>query len=526
MSSQLGTYVNPLDQLRRYDSEVPRNLVDLLDRTVAHRPNDRAFIDDHTVVTWSEFARITTVTARAIASKGVGPGDRVAVLAGNGIPLTTAYWAIWQLGAIAVPLNHRLLANDLAVQLGDCTPGLLLVGRGKDGLGRAASLESSTPTVFQGDDDYFFSGSEGVDFATPPLDEFSPAAIMYTSGTTGRAKGVVISHGNAIQNSVTCTAVTGRRSDDIELIMVPQFNVTGLCSQTIPAVHLGMTAVLLNGFNAESVVDLVREHAVTSTVGAPTMWWRILESAGDTQLTSLRLALYGGAPMPTALLDRMNSVLTSASFGNGYGMTETCSMVTYLGGEDALSHAESVGQPLPVTDLRIVDPESNQDVESGSVGEVIVKGPQVAIGYWIEGTVAPLVDRDGWYHTGDAARLIDGFIVLADRLKEVIKRGGESIFSIEIEEILYQHPAVLEAAVVGVPDHMWGEKVLAAVVCKPGAYTDEGDIQNFCRKSLASFKVPSFVEFVDELPRNAGGKVVKGILKGRFTRSEVAEADG
>jgi acyl-CoA synthetase (AMP-forming)/AMP-acid ligase II len=490
----------------------------MLDSTVSRCATKRAFIDANSEVTWVEFAAIVESTARGIAAHGVLPGDRVAVLAGNGIPLSAAYWAIWRVGAIAVPLNHRLTAADLAMQLEDSSPRLLLVGRGKEELGHTASQESATSVSFQDDDEHFYSSIDGVAFETPPIDEFTPAAIMYTSGTTGRAKGVVVSHGNAVQNSVTCTTVVGRRQDDVELIMVPQFNVTGLNSQTIPVVHLAMTGVLLDGFNADRVVELTRELGVTSTVGAPTMWWRILESAGPQGLPTLRLALYGGAPMPSALLDRMFTSLTSASFGNGYGMTETCSMVTYLGGDDALRHSESVGQPLPVTELRILAPTAQRDVANGEVGEVTVRGPQVAIGYWIDGVATPLVDADGWLRTGDAARLVDGFVVLADRLKEVIKRGGESIFSIEVEEVLYQHPAILEAAVVGVPDDVFGEKVLAAIVVKPGVDTDRDDILLFCRKSLASFKVPSYVEFVDELPRNAGGKVVKGQLKEKFVQ--------
>ena len=171
---------------------------------------------------------------------------------------------------------------------------------------------------------------------------------MYTSGTTGRPKGVVISHGNALQNSVTCTAVIGRRPGDVELVMVPQFNITGLASQTVPAMHLGMTAVLLDGFDAERALDAIGRHRATSTVGAPTMWWRLLEvaeSAGRTELDGLRLALFGGAPMPTALIERMRQAMPQATFGNGYGMTETCSMITYVGGAEAVSHAHTVGRP-------------------------------------------------------------------------------------------------------------------------------------------------------------------------------------
>ncbi len=517
----VGTRESP-DGLLRYDVEVPLNLVDMLDDTVRRHADSRAFVDGDGDVTWSEFAEIVEATARGLAGHGVRAGDRVAVVAGNGIPLTAAYWAIWKVGAIAVPLNHRLTSDDLARQLEAASPRLLLVGRGKEELGRAAAVGSESTVVLQEDDEFFFSSSDGAGYSTPPLGEFTPAAILFTSGTTGRAKGVVISHGNAVQNSVTCTSVIGRRSDDTELIMVPQFNVTGLCSQTIPIVHLGMTGVLLDGFSADRAVDLARTHGVTSTVGAPTMWWRILESAGAEGLPGLRLALYGGAPMPTALLDRMTTALGSATFGNGYGMTETCSMVTYLGGEDAVRHSESVGAPLPITQMRLLDLSSPDEVESGQVGEVTVRGPQVAIGYWVNGDVSPLTGSDGWVRTGDVARVIDGFVVLADRVKDVIKRGGESIFSIEVEEALYQHPAILEAAVIGVPDDVYGERVLAAVVVKPGAEAEAGDIQAFCRSRLAPFKVPSFVEVVDELPRNAGGKVVKARLKEMFSSSRSA----
>jgi len=517
-SQTLGARFDSPDGLARYDLEVPTNLVDMLDRTVAGHGSDCAFIDGERSVNWSEFATIVHHTARGLAGQHVVAGDRVAVLAGNGVPLTAAYWSIWRLGAIAVPLNHRLTASDLAAQLQGSGSSLLLIGRGKEDLATAASELSGTPVMFQGEDEYFFSSSEGANFEVPPIDEFTPAAIMYTSGTTGKAKGVVISHGNAVQNSVTCTVVIGRNPDDVELIMVPQFNVTGLCSQTVPVVHLAMTAVLLDGFNADRVAELVQEHSVTSTVGAPTMWWRILESAETEGLPSLRLALYGGAPMPSALLKRMQAALNSASFGNGYGMTETCSMVSYLGGDEALLHPESVGRPLPVTELRILATDSDSEVENGEVGEVTVRGPQVAIGYWVNGAVSAFVSSDGWLRTGDAARLSDGLIVLADRLKDVIKRGGESIFSIEVEEVLYQHPDVLEAAVLGVPDEVFGEKTLAVVVRKPGATISQDDVQRHCKKSLAQFKVPSYVEFVDELPRNAGGKVVKALLKEGFDR--------
>lgn len=515
---QTSTRVDEHDGLRRYDVETPTDLVAMLNRTVADCSSQTAFIDSERSVNWSEFAAIVSATARGLAASGVSNGDRVALLAGNGIPLSAAYWAVWQLGAIAVPLNHRLTAADLAAQLDDSQSRMVLIGRGKEDLGARAAEIAAIVTIFQNESAHFFAGLPGSQFVAPALNESSPAAILYTSGTTGRPKGVVISHGNALQNSITCTEVAGRQPGDVELVMVPQFNVTGLCSQTVPVVHLGMTAVLLDGFEANRVVEAVLEHGVTSTVGAPTMWWRILEALGTRELPSLRLALYGGAPMPVALLGQMRTALPEASFGNGYGMTETCSMITYLGGEDAIDHSESVGLPLPITELRILNPNEDEEVEPGQVGEVAVRGPQLGLGYWTSGGIQPLTDSDGWLRTGDVARLVDGFVVLADRLKDVIKRGGESIFSIEVEEVLYQHPKILEAAVIGTPDDVYGERVLAVVVPKPGSSVTADEIRNHCRRSLAAFKVPTYVVLRDELPRNPGGKVLKAALKNEFRR--------
>lgn len=510
----VGACVDSGTGLRRYDVPAPSDLVRMLDATVATSPGGVAFIDGGGDATWAEFDQLVEDATAGLRLLGLLPGDRVAVIAGNGIPFTALYWGAWRAGLIVVPLNYRLTSADLARQLQDSGTSVLLIGRGKEELGLAAAVAASVPHAYQDNDRGFFpaGGSAAARAAVSPD---SPAAILYTSGTTGAPKGVVISHLNAVQNSITCVDVIGRSPADRELVMAPQFNVTGLCSVTVPIVHLGMSGVLLDGFDADRAVQAVRKHGVTSAVGAPTMWWRLLEAAGQEGLASLRLALYGGAPMPVALLERMRDQLPGASFGNGYGMTETCSMLTYLGGPDAVTRSDSVGRPLPVTELRIVDAEG-ASVEPGEVGELVVRGPQVALGYWSEAGIRPFVDSDGWLRTGDAARLDDGFVVLADRIKDVIKRAGESVFSIEVEEVLYQHPDVLEAAVVGLPDDQLGEVVAAVVVPKPGRAVDAALIQAHCKEHLARFKVPSIVLQAPELPRNAGGKVDKPALRQGF----------
>jgi acyl-CoA synthetase (AMP-forming)/AMP-acid ligase II len=510
----VGAVLDAATGLRRYDTATPPDLVEMLDATVAARPDAAAFIDDAGTVTWRELDGLVAASAAGLRAAGLRRGDRVAVVAGNGLAFTSVYWGAWRAGLVVVPLNHRLTADDLARQVADSGAALLLVGHGKEALGLAAAAAAGVRHHHQAAARCFFEevADDGVRTAVEPS---TPAAILYTSGTTGAPKGVVVSHANAVQNSVTCVDVIGRRPDDRELVMAPQFNVTGLCSVTVPIVHLGMCGVLLDGFDAGRAVAAVRTHGVTSAVGAPTMWWRLLEAAGDEGLPSLRLALYGGAPMPVALLSRMREALPAASFGNGYGMTETCSMITYLGGDDATSRPESVGRPLPVTELRIVGSDGSE-VPLGEVGEIVVRGPQVALGYWSADGVRPITDEQGWLRTGDAARLDHGVVVLADRLKDVIKRAGESVFSIEVEEVLYQHPDVLEAAVLGVPDDQLGEVVAAVVVAKPGRTVDTGSVVDHCKRHLARFKVPSLIRTAHELPRNAGGKVDKPALRQGF----------
>ena len=504
--------------IRHYDVPLPLDLVDMLRRTVRDRGQHPAFVTADGRSTWAQLGAEVDDLARRLAGAGSLPGDRVAVLAGNGLPYTTAVFAAWAAGAIAVPLNFRLTAGDLAVLLADSGASLLLVGPGMDDLADRAVAEAGTaPVVVHADTDgRFLAGGEHGELpgTTPGAD--APAAVMYTSGTTGRPKGVVISHGNALQNAVTCTTVIGREPSDVEMVMVPQFNITGLCSQTVPVALLGATAVLLDGFDAARALDAVGEHGCTSTVGAPTMWWRLLEQAdehGRTELGGLRLALFGGAPMPTALLGRMKAAMPQATLGNGFGMTETCSMITYVGGHDAVRMPHSVGRPLPLTELRLLRPGTDEDAAPGEIGEVVVRGGQVALGYWSADGIAPLTDEAGWIATGDAAVVQDGFVVLRDRLKDVIKRGGESVFSFEVENVLYQHSGVLDAAVVGVPDEQYGERVVAHVVAKPGFDLATDEVRAFCRDHLAHFKVPAVVEIRDELPRNPGGKVVKSALR-------------
>ena len=217
--------------------------------------------------------------------------------------------------------------------------------------------------------------------------------------------------------------------------------------------------------------------------------------------------------MPTSLLSRMRATMPAATFGNGYGQTETCSMVAYAGGQEALLRPDTVGRPLPITDAKIIDPETGSPAAAGQAGELVVRGAQISAGYWQDGVIRPIADAEGWVHTGDAAIIDNGFVVLRDRLKDVIKRGGESVFSFEVEDAIAQHPDVLEVAVVGLPDEHWGEVVAAAVVAKNPVALDENVLRTHCGNELAKFKIPRHFVLRNELPRNAGGKVLKSELR-------------
>lgn len=508
------------DGSRGYPGVRHRSLAAMLAVTAAERGDKRAFVDDRGEIGWAALGRAVDACAGRLIASGVGPGDRVALLFPNGIPYVVATWATWRIGAIAVPINARLQPNEMVPLVRDADVALLLAGAAlRDEAAQVAEL-AAIPVAHEDADGRHLAELAPAELPPLPEDPEAIAAIMYTSGTTGRPKGVVLSHRNLLENSRTCIDVIGRTADDVELICVPQFNVTGLGSQTVPVVDGGMTGVLVAGFDVPRVLDAIVRHRVTSTVLAPTMWWRLLEheAFATTDVGSFRLALFGGAPMPTALLERMRAALPDATFGNGYGMTETCSMVTYIGGDEIVAHVDSVGRPLPVSELRIVDPTRGADVADGEEGELWFRGPQVARGYWRndEATAALFAD-DGWLRSGDVGvRGPDGVVVLRDRMKDVIKRGGESIYSFEVENVLHQHPAVLEAAVVGVPDEVYGEQVGAAVVVKPGADVTPEAIVAFCREHLARFKAPRIVVLVEALPRNAGGKVLKAALRDRL----------
>ena len=343
------------------------------------------------------------------------------------------------------------------------------------------------------------------------------AALFYTSGTTGRPKGAMTTHENFLTTIETVIRCRGLDRDarvrHATLISVPLFHVTGCNSQFLTQIALGGTSVLMPRFDAAAFLSAIPEYGITLVTSVPTIYELVLRNPAlaTTDVSTVRTLSYGGAPIAPELVHRLRAAFPKARLGNGFGLSETSALATFLPDEYADTHADAVGFPAPVNDVRIDEP----DPVSG-VGELLVRGHNVVAGYWGDPVRTADTFVDGWLHTGDLARIDDGIVRIVDRAKDMINRGGENVYSVEVENALAAHPDVLEVAVVGVPDPVMGEKVGAVVLARPGTEPDElvASLCSFARERLADFKVPQFVRVIEgPLPRNAGGKVPKAPLR-------------
>jgi long-chain acyl-CoA synthetase len=377
-----------------------------------------------------------------------------------------------------------------------------------------------------------------------PIDEDDLLAICYTSGTTGQPKGATLTHRQTIanlQNIIVMGVASAMRGDappeantsvqSASLLVVPLFHVTGCLSTMTLNYATGGKLVLMpvGRFDPEVAMQAIEREQVTAIGGVPTVMWRILESPNleKYDLSSVKRASYGGAPAAPELVERIEKVFPHMrkTLTTAYGLTETASVATAHGGDDYFAHPGSVGRAAPTVELRVVNDEG-KDQPAGERGEIWIKGPTVmAHGYWRRPDANEASFTDGWFHTGDIGYLDgDGFLYLVDRAKDMIIRGGENVYCVEIEHVLFDHPDVLDAAVVGVPHRTLGEEVKAVVQLRAGADVTGEDLRDFCRKHLADFKVPEYVELRDEpLPRNPAGKVLKNLLRGGETSFAAAD---
>ncbi len=473
-------------------------------------------------ITYREWSLSVNQTARFLGDRlGVGKGDRVAILAHNCVEYLDIWFAAGRIGAILQNLNWRLTVPELQELVNDGTPKLLIYG--SEFQAQIDALRSQVPSVESfvalgersavGDEP--FDAREGLsEIALPEieLDWSDPWVICYTGGTTGTPKGAILSHRAVTANAVNTVVSWGLTPDDVAILNAPLFHTGGLNVFTAPLVYNGGTSIVCEGFDPDQVFDLIQDGFPTVFFGVPTMFVVLQEHPRwkDTDFSSMKLVISGGAPCPQRVFERFWE--RGVDFKTGYGLTEAGPNTFWLPPEDVQRKPGAVGFPLFHIDVKVVQRDGTE-CEPGEPGELVIRGPHVCEGYWNNPEATQEAIRDGWLHTGDlACRDQEGYYTIVGRLKEMIISGGENVYPAEVESVMHAHPAVAEAALIGVPHAKWGEIGRAVVVIKPGADVSEQELVVFCRERLAAYKVPKSVVFAAELPKTGAGKVDKKAL--------------
>jgi fatty-acyl-CoA synthase len=481
-------------------------------RDRARTTPERVAIDyDGRHVTYAELDVRSDRLAADLLAAGLKRGDRVATLTGNSPEHVEAFFACAKAGFVLVPLSWRLSPVELAYQLDDSEPAVFLVEDEYAELADATLAEASVRPERRRLGEV--GGGEGRVAADVADDD--PLFLIYTSGTTGKPKGALLTHANCFWTNVSFDLGTGMAGDDVALQLLPQFHCGGWNVQPLLTWWKGGTVVLERTFDAERCLRLVAEKRVTTLMGVPAIYLFMAQEPGfdDADLSSVRRAVVGGAPMPEALLETWHA--RGIDIVQGYGLTEAAPNVLCLPAEDAVRKLGFAGKPYPYVEVALRDPESGRLLDGTGAGELVVRGPNIFAGYWRNPEASAAAIADGWLLTGDVAeRDEEGYYRICARLKDMYISGGENVYPAEVESVLHEHPAVADAAVVAVADERWGEAGIAAVVVAEGHEVDEDELIEHCRTRLAGFKVPRGVRFVDELPRSGMGKVLKDELRG------------
>ncbi|MDO9363416.1 MAG: long-chain-fatty-acid--CoA ligase [Sphingopyxis sp.] len=507
--------------------------VEAVRNAVAKQGGTPASIFEGRVRTWGEVLDRAARIAGGLRSMGIENGDRVAVLSANSDDYLSLYLAIPWAGAVLAPLNNRWTPVENAFAIDDCEPRVLFVS---DDLAKAnaavlAERADRLTLVMLGDSDAD-TATGAVSFQDllthAPVDDAGRCgddllAIFYTGGTTGRSKGVMLSHAGFVGNCQTMRDVGLFPAGCRALVVAPLFHLAAAAAMTM-AMLAGGTAVIARAFDPVGTLDLIAHEEVTDALLVPTMIQMLLDAAGfdAVKLSSVRTVMYGASPMPEATLDRIMTAAPHLEYYQAYGMTEVSCTATLLPPEyhrgvhrEAGRH-RGAGIPIAITELMIAD-DAGQPVAAGEIGEILVRGPCVMLGYWNQPELTAETLRGGWMHTGDGGRIDDhGVLYVADRLKDMIVSGGENIYSAEVESALSQHADVAQVAVIAVPDDRWGERVHAVVVAQPGATVSEDALVAHCRDLIAGYKCPRSIEFRSALPMSAAGKIVKAELRAKY----------
>lgn len=490
-------------------------------------PERTAFRFEGRSLSFGKLDDLATRCSSAFRERGVGAGDRVVLLCANHLEFIIACWGAWRLGAVVVPLNFRLTANEVQQLLTDCRPAVLVVDE---------AFTQTVPTVGvpvlvvdAGDQPHaagwtdFTQALEAADpvYQFVAVDENETCLIMYTSGTTGMPKGAMLSYRNLLAQSLLMTSLFRLAPhDEVHSCAVPLFHIAGIGS-VIPFFLLGGRSVIqrLGGFDPARLLDLLEREEITDVFLVPTQWEAVCRLADPrTAHLPLRRIAWGAAPISRRVLELMAESFPQAEIIAGFGQTEMSPITCALRGSQSAEKIGSVGQVVPLVEARIVDSAMN-DVPRGAVGEIVYRGPTMMLGYWERPEETAQAFAGGWFHSGDLVRMDDdGFVYVVDRVKDMLISGGENIYCAEVESAILAHPAVREVAVIGRPHERWGEVPVAIVVREPGTQSTAKDLDEHVRHRLAAFKCPRAYEWIDALPRNASGKVTKHRLRENYAQ--------
>jgi long-chain acyl-CoA synthetase len=522
--------------------DVPPTLRALIERSRQHGERIYLVYEDDRLSYEQAYRAIVALANELHDRFGIRKGDRVAVAMRNYPEWAIAFWAAASIGAVVVPLNAWWTGDELAYGLADSGTRVLICDRERaeriaphrSALALEAVLVARTGGAALQDTlplEPLLAAAHDARLPAVTIDPDDDATIFYTSGTTGKPKGALGTHRNMVTNVGSAAFVRARANlrkgvalptpgepvpQTVSLLSVPLFHVTGSHSYLAYATAIGAKLVMMHKWQPERALELIERERVTSFGGVPAMVWQVLESpAFGTRDTSSVIAVgYGGAPAAPELVRRIKQVFPDASASNGYGLTETSAIATSNSGVDYERKPDSIGLPVPICDLKVVG-EDGSALPAGSVGELCIRGPNVVKGYWNKPEATAASFREGWLHTGDVVRIDEeGFVFVLDRAKDMLIRGGENVYCVEVENVLYQHPAVMDAAVIGIPHRVLGEEVGAVVQITPGAQVSAEALREHAARHLAAFKVPVRIEIRSEpLPRNANGKILKRQLK-------------
>ncbi|MFX1406699.1 MAG: AMP-binding protein [Promethearchaeota archaeon] len=462
--------------------------------------------------------------ARVLLNKGISKGDRVAMFSTNRIECVDLFLATGKIGAIFVPFNVRLSPVETENLIKKTKPSIFFYepklesiiseikkkGIIEENIGMGQTSLNNDPTT-----ELLMKKVSNTDIDRPKLNIEDPYLILFTGGTTGLPKGAILPHRLLYWNSINTILSWSLEPNDVQPLLFPLFHTGGWNVLLVPFFHLGAKTILMGDFNPEETIEVIEKEKCTIVIGVPTMFHMMANTPrfSSANFNSIRIFISGGAPCPVAIMEKYWAI--GKLFKMGYGLTEVGPNNFYLPEKEIKRKPTSVGLPVLHCDMKIIDTKTNANVKKGEVGELLLKGPHIFSGYWDEPEeTRKTIEPDGWVHTGDLAMQDEeGFYYIVGRRKEMYISGGENIFPVEIEELLFKHPAIDLAAVIGVPDEKWGEVGKAFITFKPGMITTKEEIKEYLTDKLAKYKIPKYFEITDSLPTSATGKILKKELK-------------